>query len=131
MQLLYPAFLWAFSALLIPIAIHLFNLRRPTRTVFTNVAFLKEVKNSTNKSKNLKHLLVLLCRLVLLAALVLLFAQPFLPAKTNQAALTGKAVILIDNSYSMQASMEGNDKSLLDFALTEVGRLTEVFSKST
>ena len=44
MQFLYPSFLWTLLALAIPIIIHLFYFRRFKRVYFTNVKFLKEVK---------------------------------------------------------------------------------------
>jgi len=47
MQFLYPSFLWALLALAIPIIIHLFYFRRFKKVFFTNVKFLKEVKEET------------------------------------------------------------------------------------
>jgi len=48
MQFLYPTFLWALLALAIPIIIHLFYFRRFKKVYFTNVKFLKEVKEETS-----------------------------------------------------------------------------------
>lgn len=106
MQFLYPAFLWALAALAIPIIIHLFSFRRFKKVAFTNVRFLKEIKEETSNRSKLKNLLVLLMRLLAVAALVLAFAQPFLP--TGDAIKSGdNAVsIFIDNSYSMEASLD-------------------------
>ena len=79
MQFLYPTFLYALLALAIPIIIHLFFFRRFKKVYFTNVRFLKEIKEETSARQRLKNLLVLLMRLLAMAALVLAFAQPFLP----------------------------------------------------
>ncbi|MEZ4983208.1 MAG: BatA domain-containing protein [Saprospiraceae bacterium] len=45
---------------------------------FTNVHFLKEVKEETSARRKIRDLLVLLARMMALAFLVLGFAQPFL-----------------------------------------------------
>ena len=103
MQFVYPTFLWALLALAIPIIIHLFYFRRFKRVLFSNVKFLREVKEETSMRSRLRNLLVLALRLLALAFLVFAFAQPFIPQ--NKAVKTGsKAVsIFVDNSFSMSA----------------------------
>ena len=109
----YPQVLFALFLLLIPIIIHLFQLRRFQKTEFTNVAFLKKVNIQTRKSSQIKKWLTLLFRMLALACIIFAFAQPYSASKT---ALTAKkeTVIYIDNSFSMQA--KGNKGSLLDRA---------------
>ncbi len=103
MQFLYPTFLFALAAILIPIIIHLFHFRRFKKVYFTNVKFLKEVKEETSNRNKLKHLLVLLMRILSIAALVFAFAQPFIP-QGNEVKKGEKAISLfIDNSYSMSS----------------------------
>ena len=80
MKFLYPSFLYALFTLLIPIIIHLFNLRRYKTVYFSNVELLKEVKEKTKNIARLKNLLILLTRLLAITALVFAFAQPFIPA---------------------------------------------------
>jgi len=106
MQFLYPNFLWALAALAIPIIIHLFYFRRFKKVAFSNVKFLKEVKEETSMRSRLRNLLVLAARCLALAALVFAFAQPFLPSASE--VLTGrKAVSLyVDNSFSMGADSD-------------------------
>jgi hypothetical protein len=48
MQFLHPAFLFALGALAIPVIIHLFNFRRFKTVYFSNVSFLKEIKEETS-----------------------------------------------------------------------------------
>jgi len=79
MQFLHPTFLYALLALAIPIIIHLFYFRRFKKVYFTNVKFLKEVKEETSARRKIRNLLVLLSRLLALAFLVFAFAQPFIP----------------------------------------------------
>ena len=106
MQFLYPYFLWALLALAIPVIIHLFYFRRFKKVYFTNVRFLKEIKEETSARNKLRNLLVLLSRLLAVAALVLAFAMPYL--KSDNAGRIGKKAssIYIDNSFSMEAKAE-------------------------
>jgi len=117
MQFKHPELLYALFLLLIPIFIHLFQLRRFQKVAFTNVAFLKKVTLQTRKSSQLKKLLTLLIRLLALAFIILAFAQPFSAAKT---ALNtdNETVLYIDNSFSMQA--KGNEGPLLHRALQQL-----------
>lgn len=117
MQFKYPEILYALFLLLIPIFIHLFQLRRFQKVDFTNVAFLKKVTIQTRKSSQLKKWLTLLMRLLALAAIIIAFAQPFTASNT---ALNSKkeTVIYIDNSFSMQA--KGSKGPLLDRTLQDL-----------
>ncbi|NNF81477.1 MAG: hypothetical protein HKM99_01920, partial [Flavobacteriaceae bacterium] len=102
MQFKQPEILYALILLLIPIIVHLFQLRRFKKVPFTNVEFLKTVTKQTRKSRVLKKWLVLATRLLMLAAIILAFAQPF--TSENEEALTeSETVIYLDNSFSMQA----------------------------
>lgn len=114
MQFLFPVFLTALAVLAIPIIIHLFHFRRFKKVYFTNVRFLREVKEETSSRSRLRNLLVLLARLLALAALILAFAQPYLK-QSGQVQKGTKAVsIFIDNSFSMDALSQ--DVPLLDKA---------------
>ena len=111
MQFLYPTFLWALAALAIPVIIHLFYFRRFRKVYFSNVKFLKEVKEETSMRSRLRNLLVLLTRLLALAALIFAFAQPFLPKNDQEVTRGQKAVsVYLDNSFSMSAE---NDRAPL------------------
>lgn len=115
MNFTYPAFLFALSAIAIPIIIHLFNFRKFKTVYFSNVKFLKEVKQETQSKSKLKHLLVLIARILAITFLVLAFAQPYIPGKQNQNTSGTAAVsVFIDNSFSMDAI--NTNGSLLDDA---------------
>ena len=103
MSFLFPSFLWALFALSIPVIIHLFYFRRYRTVYFTNVSFLKELKEEKSTRNRLKHLLVLLLRLLLIACLVIAFAQPFLKGKNNADSGRQTVSIYLDNSFSMMA----------------------------
>ncbi|WP_442845248.1 BatA domain-containing protein [Leeuwenhoekiella sp. H156] len=111
MQFKNPEILYFLFLLLIPVIIHLFQLRRFKKTAFTNVVFLERVVQNTRKSNTLKKWLILLTRLCALAGLILAFAQPFIP-ETGAALQEQETVLFIDNSFSMQA--QGDKGTLLN-----------------
>lgn len=117
MQFKHPELLYALFLLLIPIIVHLFQLRKFQKVDFTNVAFLKEATLQTRKSAQIKKWLILCTRLLLLAALVLAFAQPFI-SKSNTFKVEKETVIYLDNSYSMQAN--GNQGELFKRAVQDI-----------
>ncbi|WP_233636052.1 BatA domain-containing protein [Hymenobacter setariae] len=104
MQFLYPEFLWGLLAVGVPIVIHLLQLRRPQRIIFTNTSFIKAVELTTVRRRQLQELLVLLARALATLFLVLLFCQPFIPAEERGKEGNGQlTAVLVDNSPSMQA----------------------------
>ncbi len=103
MSFLYPGFLYGLFAIAIPVIIHLFNFRRYKKVYFTNVSFLKEVKQESESKSKLKHLLILAARILAVACLVLAFAQPFIPSQDKTIKKGDKAIsVYIDNSFSME-----------------------------
>ncbi len=127
MSFVYPWFLWALLALAIPIIIHLFHFRRFKTVYFTNVKFLKEVKEQTSARTKLKHLLVLCARLLVVTFLVLAFAMPYIPNKSGNAKAGSKDVsIFFDNSFSMAA--ESEDVRLLEKARSRVEEIVTAYS---
>lgn len=126
MQFLYPAFLFALAALAIPIILHLFYFRRFKKIYFTNVRFLKEVKEETSARSKLRNLLVLLMRLLALTFLVLAFAQPFIPQDVEVKQGRKAVSIFIDNSFSMSALSQ--DVPLLDKAKQRAGEIVRAYN---
>ena len=127
MQFLFPAFLFALAALAIPIIIHLFHFRRFRTVYFTNVRFLREVKEETSNRRKLRDLLVLLARCLAVAMLVLAFAQPFLPRNTEGVKKGEQAVsIYLDNSFSMNALSK--DLSLLEKAKQKAREILQAYA---
>ncbi len=117
MQFKHPELLYALFLLIVPILIHLFQLRRFQKVQFTNVKFLKAVKLQTRKSSQLKKWLTLLTRMLLLACAIIAFAQPFIP-NTEDFNEAQETVVYLDNSYSMQAT--GKNGSLLNEAIQDM-----------
>ncbi len=115
MNFIYPGFLFALSALAIPVIVHLFNFRKFKKIYFTNVRFLREIKQDTQSRSKIKHLLILLSRILAVSFLVLAFAQPYIPATKGVVMSGTRAVsVYIDNSFSMDAL--GKNGSLIETA---------------
>ena len=129
MQFLFPTFLFALAALAIPIIIHLFYFRRFKTVYFTNVRFLREVKEESSSRRKLRNLLVLLMRCLAVAFLVFAFAQPFIPRNTEGVKKGEQAAsIFIDNSFSMNALSK--DVSLLEKAKMKAREIVQAYSNS-
>ncbi|RPD98781.1 hypothetical protein EGM88_06215 [Aureibaculum marinum] len=116
MQFKHPELLYALFLLVIPVLIHLFQLRKFQKIPFTNVKFLKEVELQTRKSSRLKKFLVLCTRLLLFTALIFAFSQPFKSTSKTDGQL--ETSIYLDNSFSMQA--KGKQGELLKRAVQDV-----------
>ena len=107
MRFLYPNMLWGLLALLIPIAVHLFNFRRHKLVYFSNTAVLRSIQQENAKTRKLKYLVTLLLRCLFIAALVLAFAFPYRPDKqVNVDAANSLVGIYIDNSMSMKGQSQ-------------------------
>ncbi|MFK8103867.1 MAG: BatA domain-containing protein [Saprospiraceae bacterium] len=126
MQFLYPTFLYALLALAIPIIIHLFYFRRFKKVYFTNVRFLKEVKEETSARRKLRNLLVLLMRLLAMAFLILAFAQPFLPQDAEVKQGEKAISVFVDNSFSM--SSLSSDVPLLEKAKQRAREIVNAYA---
>ncbi|MBL4904558.1 MAG: BatA domain-containing protein, partial [Flavobacteriaceae bacterium] len=116
MQFKQPEILYFLIALIIPILVHLFQLQKFKKTVFTNVAFLQKIVQQNRKSSQLKKWLLLLSRLLLFSALIIAFSQPYF---SNKKELRNSTVfIYLDNSLSM--SSNGEKGELLKNAIQEI-----------
>jgi hypothetical protein len=117
MQFKHPEILYFLFLLVIPILVHLFQLRRFKTVYFTNVKLLKELQTQTRKSSKIKKWLLLVTRLLVITCLIIAFAQPYFkhqntPKKGNE------LIIVLDNSFSMQA--KGPKGELLKRSIQEL-----------
>lgn len=127
MQFLYPAFLWALAALAVPVIIHLFYFRRYKRVLFSNVRFLREIKEETSARNKLRNLLILFMRCLALAFLVFAFAQPFIPVSDRKVDGIRHVSVFIDNSFSMQSF--GMDLPLHDRAQQRAREIVNAYGQ--
>lgn len=102
MSFVHPSFLWALTALSVPIIIHLFDFRRYKKVYFTNVRFLKELQIESKSKSRLKEWLILLMRCLTIACLVLAFAQPVILHQPTENSQEKAISIYLDNSFSTE-----------------------------
>ena len=112
----HPEFLTGLLALLILLAIHLFNFRRHKKVYFSQVKLLKQVTTETKKQRNLLHIIVLVLRMLAIFFIVMLLAKPvFESADKQKPPVSGEKSLYIDNSFSMMS--EGNRGRLFNNAI--------------
>ena len=130
MQFVNPLYLFGLLAVAIPVIIHLFNFRRFRKVYFTNVRFLQELKQQTQKQSQLRHLLILATRILAITALVMAFAQPYIPLSDKQSKIASRNAVsvFVDNSFSMEAV--GSKGTLLDEAKQKASEIASAY-KST
>ncbi len=124
MTFLNPALFWAFTAISIPILIHIFNLRRTKKMDFSTLMFLKEIQQTKYKKIRLKQLLILLCRIFFIGLLVMAFTRPYDEGylSAGDSRVRSSVILLLDDSFSMEAlQTSGNDfesakKRLIEFS---------------
>ncbi|WP_299576066.1 BatA domain-containing protein [uncultured Sunxiuqinia sp.] len=103
MRFIYPEFLPALLFISIPILIHFLHFKRYKTVYFSQVNFLKTIKEETRKKNNLKQLLILICRVMAVIALVFVFAQPYFPVNQQERHKARQLIaIYVDNSFSMK-----------------------------
>lgn len=117
MQFKHPEILYALLLLLIPIIVHLFQLRRFQKVPFTNVEFLKKITIQTRKSSEIKKWLTLFTRLLLLSGIIFAFSQPY-TSNLSDYKTKKETVLYLDNSFSMQA--KGDSGPLLQRAVQDL-----------
>lgn len=127
MNFLYPGFLFALAAVIIPVIIHLYNFRRFKKVYFSNVKFLKAVEQQTSSRQKIKNRLILLARILAIVFIVLAFAKPYIADKDSSGKSQVQVIsVYIDNSYSMETvSKEG---TLLDEAKRRAKEIASAYS---
>lgn len=105
MTFLNPLALVGLIAAVIPILLHILNLRKVRRIEFSTVAFLKELQRSAIRRLKLRQWILLLLRTLIVASVVLAFARPALKGTlgTGGGRARTSMVLMIDNSLSMSA----------------------------
>lgn len=124
-----PAFLWALSAAAIPIIVHLFNFRRHKRVYFSNVDMIRELHMESRRQRNVKQLLVLVCRILVVVLLVIAFARPTLNVGGAQPKQGDAAVsVYVDNSFSLANTHDG--APLLEMAKQRAREIVSEYGQS-
>ena len=108
MTFLNPLALLGLFAATIPIILHLLNLRKLKTVEFSSLRFLKELQKTKIRRFKIKQIILLILRTLIIISAVIAFSRPTIEKNLplmGQYAKTS-AVILIDNSFSMDLSDE-------------------------
>ena len=72
-----PGILYFLFFLLIPIILHIINLRKPKRVYFSSIKLLRNINSKKRKLNKINDLFLLFVRLFALTFLILAFSKPY------------------------------------------------------
>ncbi len=112
MQFLNPLVLIGLVAASIPVILHLLNLRKLKIIEFSTLRFLKELQKTKIRRLKIRQIILLILRTLIIVFAVLAFARPTIKSSLPFIGGTAKtsAVIILDNSFSMDVSDEGGNR---------------------
>ena len=127
MSFLFPSALWGLFALLIPIIIHLFSLRKNRKIEFSSIQHIKAIKKESIRKIKLLQWMVMLLRMGIISSLVIMGSGPIVKNQSSwiPSQKESLAVIIVDNSASM--AVKNNNKSFLDDASDKVYKIISSF----
>lgn len=96
----------------IPVVIHLIHTARAPQVFFPTLRFLKSAAEKTARRRRIENLLLMILRMLLFAILAWALARPFLSRQFGLFSGPGRgaAVIVLDNSYSMNVRHDGRTR---------------------
>jgi hypothetical protein len=97
----YPLYLLGTVLTAIPIIIHLWFQKRLKRVPFSTLQFLKKTEAQRFGWLRLREILTLILRCLIILFLFLSLARPHLTSTLLRAGRSASAVLILDNSYSM------------------------------
>ena len=118
----------AAAAALIPLIIHLFSRRRVKIIDFSSLKHLKAMQRRQVKRLKIRQLLLLILRMLIIFVVVLAFARPTTSGGSIGSHASVSAVILFDNSASMNRYV--TDGLLFDLAKNRTLELLDNFGES-
>ena len=107
MSFLHPLALLGLAAAAIPALLHLLQRRVPPELDFPPVRYLSAAERESARRLKLRHLLLLVLRTALIVMIVLAAARPLVPLRGGGAHQPTAAVIILDNSPSSGAVVDG------------------------
>ena len=125
MTFLNPGFLWFLFLGLIPVIIHLLNLRPFKTVIFSNLRFIRKIESQSRTRRKLKEYIILLLRVLAIVALVLAFARPVKKIDVSSLPCQNNVVIYVDNSFSM--SVRGTAGINLEMAKKKAYEIVQAY----
>lgn len=123
----YPFMLLGLIALAVPVIVHLFELRRYRKVLFSNVSQLTALQEATRKESQLRRRLLLAVRLLAIFSVVMAFAGPSLKPDDDMLK-PGQTVVsvYIDNSFSML--QQASDGQLFELAKQKAYEVAKAYA---
>ena len=107
MSFIHPLALLGLAAAAIPALLHLLQRRIPPELDFPPIRYLSAAERESARRLKLRHLLLLILRTALIVVIVLAAARPLVPLRGGGAHQPTAAVIILDNSPSSGAIVDG------------------------
>ncbi len=107
MSFIHPLALLGLAAAAIPALLHLLQRRIPPELDFPPIRYLSAAERESARRLKLRHLLLLILRTALIVVIVLAVARPLVPLRGGGAHQPTAAVIILDNSPSSGAIVDG------------------------
>ena len=119
--------LWSLFALLIPIVIHLFSLRKNRSIEFSSIQHIKAIKRESIRKIKLLQWISMILRMGIIGALVMMASGPIIMNQSFwiPSEKESLAVIIVDNSASM--SVKNNNKSFLEDSSDQIYKIISSF----
>ncbi len=118
----------AAAATLIPLIIHLFSKRRVKVIEFSSLKHLKAMQRRQVRRLKIRQLLLLILRMLIILAVVLAFARPTMKEGGLGSHAAVSAVVLFDNSASMNRYVADGD--LFELARKRTEQLLATFGEA-
>ena len=96
-----PEILFFLLFLIIPVLIHMLNLKKYKKIYFSNIELIEKVTSKKKKISRLKDFLLLLTRLLVLSSIIIAFSKPYFTKEKTIDRKINKVSFYIDNSLSM------------------------------
>ena len=109
MTFLNPFVLFGLAAAVVPVLLHLLNLRKLRTVEFSSVRFLKELQKTSMRRLRFRQILLLILRTLLIIAVVMAFSRPALRVRLGGFGTPGASstmIIIVDDSPSMSVHDE-------------------------
>jgi len=101
-------------AMTIPVVIHMIHLARAPEVPFPTLRFLKSAAEKTARRRRIENILLMILRMLLFGLLAFALSRPFLQENFSLFGdeKAGAAVLILDNSYSMNVRHEQSTRFL-------------------
>ena len=123
-----PEILFFLLLLIIPVLIHLLNLKKYKKIYFSDIKLIEKVNSEKKKISRFKDLLLLLTRLLILSSIIIAFSKPYLAKEKKIDREINRVSFYIDNSLSMST---GNENMLLKEAKKHAEFLIKKLNNNT